>query len=253
VRLVALLAACACALGCPHREGRGPNLDPEALYEQIEKAHAEPQTLTASGKAFVDAPENGGRYALQVSVRRPASLRIALLDPLGNPAALLVADGGRFALLDVREHVFYEGPSTPENLSRLIPAPLADRELVALLLGAMPPLDGAELVEAYRAGEGSVLVERSGDVVQQVSVGGDLRLQHVRRFVAGRTFWTVDLDEHDDAGGVQMPRLLHFVVPDNKTEVDLRLRDRLVGKPPPNGAFQLGPPPGVRVVEVGTR
>jgi hypothetical protein len=63
----------------------------------------------------------------------------------------------------------------------------------------------------------------------------------------------VDLDEHDDAGGVQMPRLLHFVVPDSKTEVDLRLRDRLVGKPPPNGAFQLRAPPGVKVVEVGSR
>jgi hypothetical protein len=243
----------ACPFVSPPREGPGPDLDPEALYEQIEKAHAEPQTLTASGKAFVDAPENGGRYAMQVSVRRPASLRIALLDPLGNPAALIVADKGHFALLDVREHVFYEGPSTPGNLSRLIPAPLSDRELVALLLGAVPPLDGAILVEAYRAGEGSVLVQRRGDVVQQVSVGGDLRVQHVRRFIAGRPYWTVDLDEHDDTGGVQMPRLLHFVVPDSKTEVDLRLRDRLVGKPPPNGAFQLAAPPGVKVVEVGSR
>jgi hypothetical protein len=251
VRLAALVAACACALGCPHREGRGPNVDPEALYEQIEKAHAEPQTLTASGKAFVDAPRGGGRYALEVSVRRPASLRIALLDPLGNPAAVLVADEGRFALLDLREHVFYEGPSTPENLSRLIPAPLSDRELVALLLGAMPPFDGSVLVEAFRAGEGSVLVQRRGDVVQQVSVGDDLRLQHVRRFVAERPYWSVDLEEHDDTGGVQMPRLLHFVVPGDKTEVDLRLRDRLVGKPPPNGAFQLVAPPGVKVVEVG--
>jgi hypothetical protein len=251
VRLAALALACACALGCAHREGRGPSVDPVALLDQIEKAHAAPETLTASGKAFVDAPHDGGRYALEASVRRPASLRIALLDPLGNPAAVIVADAGRFALLDLRERVFYRGPSTPENLARLIPAPLSDRELVALLLGAMPELPGSVPEDAFRAGEGSVLVLRAGAVTQEVSVGGDLRLQHVRRFVDGRPWWSVDLDEHDDLGGVQMPRLLHFVIPDRKTEIDLRLRDRLVGKPPPNGAFQLGAPAGVKVVELG--
>src|SRR5256884_9982567 len=103
-------------------------------------AQAEPQTLSASGKAAVDAPENGGRYQIQIVVRRPASLRIAALDPLGNPAALLVADGARFALLDLRSNVFYRGPSTPENLPRLIPQPLRDHELVALGPGARPPL-----------------------------------------------------------------------------------------------------------------
>ena len=253
MKRAALLCACACALACPRREGRGPNVDPVALYEQIEKAHARPDSLTASGKAFVDAPENGGRYALEVSVRRPASLRIALLDPLGNPAALLVADGGRFALLDLRERVFYRGPSTPENLSRLLPAPLSDAELVALLLGAMPELPGSVPEEAFRAGEGSVLVLRAGQLVQEVSVGADLRLEHVRRFDGPRPRWAADLDEHDDLGGVQMPRFLRFVVPDRKTQVELRLKDRLVGKPPPSGAFQLGPPAGVKVVEVGER
>jgi hypothetical protein len=253
VRRAALLAVCACALGCPKRQGRGADLDPIALYEQIQRAHAGPETLSASGKAFVDAPQGGGRYALEVSVRRPRSLRIALLDPLGNPAALLVADGGRFALLDLRERVFYRGPSTPENLSRLLPAPLSDAELVALLLGAMPELPGATPAEAFRAGEGSVLVLRAGNVVQEVSVGDDLRLEHVRRSVGGRPWWSADLEEHDDMGGVPMPRFLRFVIPDRKTQVELRLKDRLVGKPPPNGAFQLGPPPGVKVVEVGER
>ena len=65
----------------------GPPLEAAALLQQVEKAHAEPQTLSASGKAAVDAPQNGGRYQIQLVLRRPASLRIAALDPLGNPAA----------------------------------------------------------------------------------------------------------------------------------------------------------------------
>jgi len=81
-RAVVLAAAlAACKQGAP---ALGPPIDAVALLEQVEKAHAEPQTLSASGKASVDAPQNGGRYQIQLVVRRPASLRIAALDPLGQ-------------------------------------------------------------------------------------------------------------------------------------------------------------------------
>src|SRR5712672_2484129 len=149
----------------------GPPPDPGALYFQAKKAHLVPETLSCDAKAFVEAPENAGRYSLHISVKRPASLRIEALTPMGDPAAVLVADQGRFALLDLRSNVFYRGPATPENLSRLIPVPLRDDELVSLVLGAMPPLPGARPLEAHRAGDGSVLTVTSGEVRQEVSVG----------------------------------------------------------------------------------
>jgi len=245
------LLLAAAAVACSHAPvPAGPPLDPAALLQQIEKAHAEPRTLSASGRAAVDAPENGGRYQIQMVVRRPASLRIAALDPLGNPAALLVADGGRFALLDLRCNVFYRGPSTPENLSRLIPQPLRDEELVALVLGAMPPLPGARPVEAHRAGDGSVLTLESGEVRQEVSVGADLRVDHVRRFRRAALLWEVALDDFDDASGQQMPRQLRLSAPAERIQVELQLKERVWGKPTSAAAFQLNPPQGVKVVEV---
>jgi outer membrane biogenesis lipoprotein LolB len=242
----------ALAVACGHApEPAGPPLDPLALLQQIEKAHSEPQTLSASGKAAVDAPQNGGRYQIQLAARRPASLRIAALDPLGNPAAVLVADGGRFTLLDLRSNVFYRGPSTPENLSRLIPQPLRDEELVALVLGAMPPLPGARPLEAHRAGGGSVLTLESGGVKQEVSLGADLRIEHVKRFRGGQLWWEVRLDDFDDASGQQMPRQLRLTAPAEKIQVELQLKERVWGKPTSPAAFQLNPPQGVKVVEVG--
>ena len=62
-------AVVACKGGPPPA---GPPVDAGALLEQIQKAHAEPQTLSASGKAAVDAPQNGGRYQIQLVLRRPA-------------------------------------------------------------------------------------------------------------------------------------------------------------------------------------
>jgi hypothetical protein len=248
-----LAAGCSVALcGCPKPQlVAGPPVDPAALLAQAQAAHRVPETLSCNGKAFVEAPENGGRYALHVSVKRPASIRLEALTPLGDPAAVLVADQGRFALLDLRNNVFYRGPATPRNLSRLIPAPLTAGELVSLITGAIPELAGAQPLSARREGDGYSLALSTPGVVQWVSLGDDLRVLRVRRTTErGDLLWEVSLDEHDDAGGAQVPRLLHLEAPAGKTKVDLRLRNVLTGKPPPAGAFQLGVPQGMRVEDV---
>jgi len=239
-------------VGCPKTVAvSGPPPDPGALYIEAKKAHALPETLSADARAFVEAPQNGGRYTLHVFVKRPASLRMEALTPTGDPAAVLVADQGKFALLDLRENVFYRGPATPENLSRLIPAPLRDDELVALVCGDIPELPDSRPESARRSGEGYELLLSSPSMRQEVALGADLRVLRVRRLdAAGKLLWSVGLDEHDDSSGAQVPRLLHLDAPDGKTTVDLRLRNLLTGKPPPAGAFLLGAPPGMRVEDV---
>ena len=238
--------------GCPKPQlVAGPAPEAEALYAQAQAAHRAPQTLSCDGKAFIEAPENGGRYALHLSVKRPASIRIEALTPIGDPAAVLVADQGRFALLDLRHNVFYRGPATPQNLSRLIPAPFTADELVSLITGAIPELRDARPRSARREGDGYQLTLAAPGVVQQVRLGGDLRVEKVRRTTErGDLLWEVDLDEHDDASGSQLPRLLHLDAPLGKTKVDLRLRNLVAGKPPPSGAFLLGVPQGMQVEEV---
>jgi hypothetical protein len=248
LRVFALLLLFACARPAVVA---GPPPDPGALYIQAKKVHAVPETVSADARAFVEAPRNGGRYTLHIFVRRPASLRMEALTPTGDPAAVLVADQGNFALLDLRENVFYRGPATPENLSRLIPAPLRADELVALVAGDIPELPGSRPESARRTGEGYELLLSSGRMRQEVTLGGDLRVLRVRRLDAGgKLIWAVGLDEHDDTSGAQVPRLIHLDAPTGKTTVDLRLRNVLTGKPPPSGAFLLGAPPGMRVEEV---
>jgi hypothetical protein len=239
-------------IGCPKAQMvAGPVPDAAALYAEAQAAHRVPQTLSCDAKAFVEAPENGGRYAMHVSVQRPRSIRLEALTPLGDPAAVLVADQGRFALLDLRNNVFYRGPATPQNLSRLLPAPLRDQELVSLITGAIPDLPESRPASSNRDGDGYLLVLAAPGVLQHVSLGADLRVTGVRRTTeGGALLWEVVLDEHDDSSGAQVPRLLHLDAPGGKIKVDLRLRNIVTGKPPPAGAFLLGPPPGMRVEDV---
>ena len=252
LRFLCSFAVCFCFLGCPKAQVvAGPGPDAAALFAQAQAAHRIPETLSCDGKAFVEAPENGGRYALHLSVRRPGSIRIEALTPLGDPAAVMVADQGRFALLDLRHNIFYRGPATPRNLSRLLPAPLTPDELVAILTGQIPALRDAAPQSARREGDGSLLVLAAPGTVQQVWLGADLRVLKIRRSSErGDLLWEVSLEEHDDATGAQLPRLIHLEAPLGKTKVDLRLRNLIAGKPPPQGAFLLGVPQGMQVEEV---
>jgi hypothetical protein len=240
-----------------------------ALLERVSAAHARPVTLSADAKAFVDAAEGGGRYGLLIAVQRPDSLRIDALLPWGDPAATLVAHQGRFFLRDERSHVFLRGRSTPRNLARLLPAPLRDDELIALLLGGAPELPGASAVRVEDAGDGnrrltlSTLPAEGLTTVrgfsQHLTVGPDLRVLEVSRFLAGPTpqlLWTAKLDEHDAMGGGLVARLLHLHIPKATSgeakdiEIDLKLKNILAGKPPPAAAFTLLPPAGMRIEEL---
>lgn len=285
----ALLCAVAFA-GCQHARPRPapalavePAPDPAllarqraeaaALLDKVNAAHALPATLSADAKAFVDAAEGGGRYGLIVAVQRPDSLRIDALMPWGDPAATLVAHQGRFFLRDERSHVFLRGRSTPRNLARLLPAPLRDDELIALLCGAVPELPGASPLRAEDAGDGnqrlylSTLPAEGLRTVrgfsQQVVVGRDLRVLEVSRLLAGggaggpeQLLWTAKLEEHDPLGGGLVARLLHLHIPKETSgeskdiEIDLKLKNILAGKPPPAAAFTLVPPPGMRIEEL---
>jgi hypothetical protein len=83
---------------------------------------------------------------------------------------------------------------------------------------------------------------------QEVWLGSDLRVLRVRRSTsAGEMLWDVGLDDHDETGGAQAPRLLHLDAPQAHTKVDLRLRNVSAGGQPPATAFVLNAPQGMRV------
>ena len=112
-------------------------------------------------------------------------------------------------------------------------------------------LPEAQPEKANRVGDGYLLRLSTPRLAQEVSLGGDLRIDDVRRLTSdGELLWAVHLDEHDDSGGAQVPRLLHLSAPKAKTEVDLRLKNIVANKPPPAGAFLLGVPQGMKVEEV---
>jgi hypothetical protein len=126
--------------------------------------------------------------------------------------------------------------------------PLRDDELVSIFLGGVPELRGGAPASAAPEGDRYKIVLHTAAEWQELLVHrDDLRVLKVTRGPAGgEARWSVTLEEHDDG----LPRIVKLSVPAEKIFLDLRLRDLLVGKPPPFGAFAIQAPKGVKVIDL---
>ena len=85
--------------------------------------------------------ENGRiRGTVLMFVERPNRVRFDAMTQFG-PAVILTSDGERFALTDLRENRYLEGPSCPENIERLLGIPMSGEDVSLFLLGDSPRLD----------------------------------------------------------------------------------------------------------------
>jgi hypothetical protein len=253
LRLLALLLL-ASAGGCVKR-APPPDLspDPAALLAQVERTQARVERVRGEARVRVETPGGSGTVTQLVLAERPDRLRLDALDFFGNPAAALVADGGRFTLLDLREGVFYRGAATPENLTRLVPVPISARDLVLLLCGAVPVAGRASAVEP---GDGVLrLTLEDGDRVQRLDVGAGAAVH--RSTVRERPGtgsasprYDVAFDHFQERGGRPFPDEVRLDAPGAGVRLRLTWKEIDVNGVLPEGSFTLTPPPGVRIVDL---
>lgn len=238
-----ILASAACVKRAPP-----PDLaaDPAALLAQVEATQAKVERVRGEAKVKVDSPRGGGTVTMFVVAERPDRVRLDTLDFFGNPAGVLVAEGGRFSLLDLREGVFLRGASTPENLARLLPLAIPADELVLLLCGAVP-LVGRPI--AVEPGDGVArLTLEAGGRVQRVDVGAGAAVHASSESgVGGRR---IAFDRFEERAGRPFPGEVRLEAPDAGVKVKLSWKEIEPNAVLPPGGFAVAPPPAVRVIDV---
>jgi len=250
VRRLAALAA-ALAAGCVRAPPPDLSRDPSALLGQVQAAQARVTSVQGTARVAVESPREAGSFEAWLAVEKPAKVRIEVLDFFGNPAAVLVAREGRFSLFDARNAVFYRGEATPENLSRLLPLPVAVPELATLLCGSAPLLEG-RAAAAEPDGDALRLELEGPDGREVVTVGERATVRSALFYPrAGeeRSARRVNFGSFRTRSGVLVPEVAD--VRSATARVTVHWKEQDVNPPPGHGdAFSLSPPRGARVVEL---
>lgn len=246
--LLSLAGAAACARRAPP-----PDLspDPVALLAEVERTQARVERVRGEARVRIQSPGGDGTVTQFVAAERPDRVRLDALDFFGNPAAVMVTDGGRFALLDLRKGIFYRGAATPENLARLLPLAIQAEELVLLLCGAAPIVAGRPT--AVEPGDGVLRLRVEGpDRVQRLDVGAGAAV-HASTSTPGPGRYDVTFDRFRERAGRPFPGTVRLEAAGAGVRVELAWKEIEVNAVLPEGSFTLAPPPGARIVELDER
>lgn len=156
--------------------------------------------------------------------RLPSKLRVDLLSPFGSTLSVLTVNDGRFAMSDIRQDRYLEGPAEPCNIARLIRIPLPPEDVARVLLGHTPIIDGAAEVIWSDKGYYRVTI-RDGDRIQRLDVGPDPEVLPLRRSrledSTGQVF-DMTFERWRPVNGIPVPHEIRIKMP--KDDADLLVR-----------------------------
>jgi hypothetical protein len=175
-RRVAPLLLLAFVTGCPTHVER-PYADPGAqtVINYIKALPERARSLRA--ETVSDAYIGEDRFKLTVLMMATwgGKLRYMAMSPGGgNMAADLASDGNEFCFIDANKNCGECGPATPENVGQLIRVVLEPDDVVAIMLGGTPLLEGAEATLTWDRSNGHEILTlvRPDGMKQRVELGG---------------------------------------------------------------------------------
>ncbi len=242
---LSLIASC----GSPPRY---PITDPQMALREIRTRDARVRSLRAHGSADHFGAQGRIRGEVFVFVSRP-SLRVDT-RAFGNTVSTIVTDGARFAMADLRGGSFFVGRARPCVAAQLLGIPLEAAEVVSMLAGGPPLLDGDARI---RWDDGHYVVDIAGVGGRSESLALTItsqehdeaqpdqqrprptraELRDARGVRAVLTF-----EDYEAVSGVDFPKRVRVVM--ERDNVDLMVRYREVSLDPdlPEETFSLAPP-----------
>lgn len=228
------------------------SLEPAALLAQVQAAQARVRSVQGEARVHVETAAGSATVSQFIAAEAPDRLHLEVLDFFGNPAAVLVAADGRFSLLDARRKVLYVGAATPANLARLVPLPLAAGDLVRILCGAAPLLDGRPSRATPGPGHVELLLEAGARTqALRVGPGGAVQRSSLRTDGAqARGDYDLAFDARRPAGELRFPGEIAIRADAPSTRIELRWKDAEVNAALDPALFRLKPPAGARRIEL---
>jgi hypothetical protein len=283
---LALFVVCGC-----HRAAPPPSRFPSAADAIARVKATFACERGVKGEAKIDHFSDQGRLRgkLLLFASRPDRLRFDVMSPppFNSIISTLTTAEGHFALSDVRQRKFYEGPASACNVARLTAVPLEPHVLVSLL-GGRPPLlvhreaelgmewsnDGHYVIRipSTRGASEELQVVPTPADFQKPWTAQRMRVLGVKVSQQGIELYRASMDAHEwtdtappqvDPDGleppllpsgppcsVEIPRRIHIEVKEHDQDLLFRYDDVKLNPPLPPGVFAQTPPEGTERLRV---
>jgi hypothetical protein len=247
------LSACAAQSGSkpiavPQPEARAASL-PSSLVQRdsLLTSLQTPAIMEYSGPAgHIKARE-------QVTARRPASLRIEAMSPLGV-AMIVAADADHIAVFNPSNNTLMRGTATAITLARFTQIPMPPEQAVRLLLGLAPDnsiLSVGPSAERFENGLRILSYAARGEASYEIGFSDDQLALVRQRDSSGNAAYEVHYSAYRDVGAMKFPFEIeaHFFA--SATTIKLRYLDPLIDRQIADSTFVLSPGPGTKLLELG--
>ncbi len=235
------------------------------------------------GEAKIDYFEGGKRVRgnLLFFAMRPEKLRFDVYSPFGVIISTLTSDGQDFALYDLQNKQFLQGPANTCNVARFTRVPVPPFAMTQLLGGEAPILEHQPSDATIEWGCGGYIVSIAGKnqarqeiTLEPYDADWDkpwseqrLRVAHVSVEQQGIPLYDAELADHEvaqtakpivdpegldptvppsgPACSAEVPRRIRLLVPDGDQDVVLAYKEIHHNPPQVTGTFRQQAPGGV--------
>lgn len=255
------LSLAALALGCSSPPPRYPITDPAVALASVRARDARVRELRAHGSAEQYGAQGRLRGEVFVFVRRPSQMRVDT-RAFGTTVSSVVSDGETLSLTDLQNGRFYTGPARPCVAAQLLGIPLEAAEVVAVLAGGPPLLDGRAQI-AWR--DGRYVLDLAGaerrseqlelEITDAEREGARPEAQHPRPVRAelrdpSGVRAVLTFEDYADVDGVPFPRRVRVVMERDHVDLTVRYRELTLDPELPDDVFDTAAPPAVETVPV---
>ena len=229
--------------------------DPTKVLEEQARRTETWTSLKAEARVTQWAERGRVRGTVLMFLEKPSRVRIDVMTQLG-PAAVLTSDAESFQLTDLRENVFLQGPTCPENIARLLGFAVAAEDVIGFLTGDTPTIVATERRLTCRDGNYVVTLVATDRSMQEIVFSIDdpdqpaeaqrltLRSSSLRR-ADGSPQWEVTYADYRAFEGQSFPTKIHFVDHDRDAETQVRVKSISLNPSVPAEAFRQTPHPSM--------
>jgi outer membrane lipoprotein-sorting protein len=209
------------------------------------------ESFQARGRITFLSPQRNYSGTALLKVRRPAGLRVDILDILGRRLLSFATNGEQVQILSPHENKFFQGRASPGNLAAFIPPSVSLTQAVRLLMGALPLSSGPPSRFEFDSVAGQYLLEwQKGSRLEErlrVAAQGLYPVQEEYFGGAAQPRFTAELADFGEAAP-DFPGKITLKSEAPKLELWLAYTELRLNPPLPEAAWTLTPPPGVTVV-----